>query len=60
MLFIRGGLYDGRKPVVEPLSNPVIMLRNHTHSRLASDTVVGISQGDIISETVSCLMRSDL
>jgi len=33
MLFICGGFYDGRKPIVEPLSNAVFMLRDHTNTR---------------------------
>jgi len=42
MLFIRSGFYDGRKPVVEPLSNPVFMPRDHTNTRLV-EVVRGIS-----------------
>ena len=33
MLFICGGFYDGRKPIVEPLSNPVFMLHDYTNTR---------------------------
>ena len=33
MLVICGGFYDGHKPVVEPLSQPIFMLTNHTRTR---------------------------
>ena len=35
MLFICGGFYDGQKTIVEPLSNPVFMLRDPTNTRPA-------------------------
>jgi len=33
MLYICGGFYDGYKPVVEPLSKPVFMISDLTHTR---------------------------
>jgi len=33
MLFVCGGFYDGYKPVVEPLAQPVYMLADHTRTR---------------------------
>jgi len=37
MLFICGGFYDSRKPIVKPLSNVVFMLRDHTNTRHCQD-----------------------
>jgi len=33
MLFMYGGFFDGHKPVVEPLGQPVFMLTDHTWTR---------------------------
>ena len=33
MLFVCGGFFDGHKPVVEPLGQPVFMLADHTRTR---------------------------
>ena len=33
MLFVCGGFFDGYKPVVEPLSQPVFMFADHTRTR---------------------------
>jgi len=33
MLFVCDGFYDGHKPVVEPLAQPVFMLTDHTRTR---------------------------
>ena len=35
VIFICGGFYDGQKTIVEPLSNPVFMLRDPTNTRPA-------------------------
>ena len=33
MLIVCGGFYDGYKPIVEPLAQPVFMLADHTRTR---------------------------
>ena len=33
MLIVCGGFYDGYKPVIEPLAQPVFMLTDHTRTR---------------------------
>jgi len=33
MLVVCGGFYDGYKPVVEPLGQPVLMLVDHARTR---------------------------
>jgi len=43
MLFIYGRFYDGGKPIVEPLSNPVFMLHDHANTRPVKVALVGIS-----------------
>jgi len=49
ILLIRGGFYDGYKPVIKPLSQPVFMLTDHTRTsqgkvaRLLGALVRGIS-----------------
>ena len=35
MLVVCGGFYDGDKPVIEPLGQPVFMLTDHTRTRQA-------------------------
>ena len=42
----------GYKPVVEPLSQPVLMLIDHTRTRQGKVARLGISQGNIIFATV--------
>ena len=33
LLLICGGFYDGKKVIVEPLTEPIMMLRDHTDER---------------------------
>jgi len=57
MLFVCGGFYDGRKPIVEPLSNAVFMLRDYTNTRHIEVATLlwALARGILLSQSLDDL-----